>query len=172
MRVSVVTRMRRKDEQLLGERVLVWSSLNETEGEISPDGRWLAYQSDESGQTEIYVRRFPDVDEGRWQTSRGGETQALWAPDGSELFYLDQDKHLIAVPFENAEGASIRFRQAEVVLQQTYFASGTLGRNYDVSPDGERFLMIREDSPVGFSNTELIYVQNWLEELKRLVPAE
>ncbi len=58
------------------------------------------------------------------------------------------------------------------MLQQTYFAPGTLGRNYDVSSDGKRFLMIREDSPGGFSDTELIYVQNWLEELKRLVPAE
>jgi len=58
------------------------------------------------------------------------------------------------------------------VLQQTYYTPGTLGRNYDVSRDGRRFLMIREDSPAVFSDTELIYVQNWLEELKRLVPAE
>ena len=69
---------------LSGEGVpqpLLQTDFNETGGEISPDGRWLAYQSDESGQYEIYVRPFPDVDQGQQQISRGGGTQALWAPD-------------------------------------------------------------------------------------------
>ncbi len=159
---------------LTGEGVpqpLLQTDFNESDGEISPDGRWLAYSSDESGQTEIYVRPFPNVDEGQWQISRQGGNQPLWASDGSELFYLSHEKRLMAVPFENAEGASISLGQAEVVLQQTYFTAGFIGRNYDVSPDGKRFLMIREDTPGGV-NTELIYVQNWLQELKRLVPVQ
>ncbi len=149
---------------------LLQTDFNETDGEISPDGRWLAYSSDESGQTEIYVRPFPDVDEGQWQISQQGGNQPVWASDSSELFYLGHAKRLMAVPFENAEGASISFGQAEVVLQQTYFTSGLFGRTYDISPDGKRFLMIKESASA--SSTEFILVQNWFEELKRLVPTD
>ena len=64
------------------------TTFNELNGEISPDGRWVAYQSNESGQDEIYVRPFPDADRGRWQISTGGGTRPLWARSGKELFYL------------------------------------------------------------------------------------
>ena len=79
---------------LEGERrveTLVQTTFTERNGEISPDGRWLAYQSDESGQFEIYVRPFPDVNSGRWQISTGGGTRPLWARRGRELFYVAPD---------------------------------------------------------------------------------
>ena len=67
---------------------LLATEFSERNGEISPDGRWLAYQSSTSGQNEIYVRPFPNVEDGQWLISSGGGTQPLWAPDGRELFYM------------------------------------------------------------------------------------
>ena len=70
---------------------LVKTPLAERNGEISPDGRWLAYEANDSGQFEIYVRPFPDVNSGHWQVSTGGVTRPLWARNGQELFYLAPD---------------------------------------------------------------------------------
>ena len=150
---------------------LLVTEFNERNAEISPDGRWLAYQSDESGQYEIYVRPFPNVDEGLRQVSRGGGTRPLWARDGSELFYLDSGGRLMTVPVHR--DPSLDTGNPEVVLEKSYVATGPPGRTYDVSPNGERFLMIKEagagdEAP----QAELILVLNWLEELKRLVPTD
>ena len=78
---------------------LLATEFNERSAEISPGGDWLAYQSDASGQNEIYARPFPNVDEGRWQISRGGGTSPLWGPDGRELCYLSSVGQLTADPF-------------------------------------------------------------------------
>ena len=80
---------------------LIATSFNESNGDISPDGRWIAYQSDESGREEIYVRPFPDVDAGgRWQISPNGGSRPLWARNGRELFYLSADHILMTVPVQ------------------------------------------------------------------------
>ena len=151
---------------------LLASEFNELNAEISPDGGWLAYQSDASGQFEIYVRPFPKVDEGRFQISRAGGTEPLWARDGSELFYLDAVGRLTAVSIRI--DPSFDFGNPEVVIDKlTSVLSGAPGRTYDVSPDGERFLMIKERSADDETpRAELILVQNWFEELKRLVPTK
>jgi serine/threonine-protein kinase len=152
---------------------LLVTEFNELNAEISPDGRWLAYQSDASGQNEIYVRPFPNTDDGRWQISRGGGIMPLWGPDGRELFYLSLGGQLTAVPIE-ANG-SFTFGNSEVVFEETYFFRGPLfrGRMYDISPDGKRFLMVKEGGPGAETEaTQLILVQNWLDELKRLVPVD
>ena len=151
-----------------GERVLeplLSSDFNETNGVISPDGRWLAYQSDESGQDEIYVRPFPNVEDGQWLISRGGGTKPLWGPDGRELFYV-ADTRLMAVSVETEP--SFAPGNAEVVFEGYW--QGAPGHTYDIAPDGERFLMIKESDEI--SSTEFILVQNWFEELKRLVPTD
>jgi len=77
--------------------LLVATEFNERNAELSPDGRWLVYESEASGQYEIYVQPFPGVDEGRWQISTGGGSQPLWAPDGGQLFYLNPEGKLMAV---------------------------------------------------------------------------
>ena len=156
---------------------LVATEFNEINAEISPDGRWLIYQSDESGQWEIYVRPFPNVDEGRWQISRGGGREPLWGPDGRELFYRTlRGRQLTAVRIQ--EGSNFTFGNPEVVFEETSFFGGSgsgrgMGRTYDVSPDGKRFLMIKEGDPADKTEpTQLILVQNWTDELKRLVPVD
>jgi serine/threonine-protein kinase len=145
---------------------LLETSFGESYPQVSPDGRWLAYVSDESGRDEIYVRPFPEVDAGgRWQVSTGGGTQPLWARNGRELFYRTVEA-VIAVPIETDPN----FRQGnpEVVFEGNYHLFQG-GPNYDVSPDGERFLMIRQDEGAS-STSQIIVVQNWFEELERLAP--
>jgi eukaryotic-like serine/threonine-protein kinase len=142
---------------------------DERNAEVSPDGRWVAYESDESGQPEVYVRPFPSVDAGRWQVSTGGGTQPLWARNGRELFYRSGDA-VMSVPVETRAGFVAR---NPVVLFKGQFAPSLSGRNYDVSPDGRRFLMLKVGSGAGAQNTppaRFVIVENWFEELKRLVP--
>ena len=153
---------------------LLVTEFNEWNAEISPDGRWLAYQADASGQYEIYLRPFPNVDEGLQQVSRGGGFQPLWSRDGSELFYLGPGGPLTAVSVRT--DPSFDFGNPEVVFEESYFDAfaGVGGRTYDVSPNGERFLMIKAGGVAGDETppAELILVQNWLDELKRLVPTD
>ena len=150
---------------------LLATEFDELNAEISPDGRWLAYQSNASGQYEIFVRPFPNVDEGQLQISTASGTEPLWARDGSELFYLDPGGQLTAVSVRT--DPSLDFGNAEVVLEESYLsaAPGATGRTYDVSPNGERFLRIKEGGAgEQTSPAELILVLNWFDELKRLVP--
>lgn len=131
---------------------------------LSPDGKWLAYESSERGQTQIYVRPFPELDSGRWQVSANGGVHARWAPNGRELFYRSAGG-MIAVSVET--GAGFRVGQANVLFEANPYADRAI-RDYDVTPDGERFLMIK---PKTEANRRLTVVLNWFEELARLAPA-
>jgi serine/threonine-protein kinase len=143
----------------------------EHNGEISPDGRYLAYQSNESGRSEIYVRPFPQLDGGRWRVSAGGGTRPAWARTGAELFYLDTSGTLMVVPVRTS-GATFSSGNATKVFD-TQYATPDRSRTYDVSPDGKRFLMLKDDAtrdpnsaPAG-----IVVVLNWFEELKAKLPA-
>jgi serine/threonine-protein kinase len=142
-------------------------------GIVSPDGRWLAYESNESNSAiEIYVRPFPNVGGGQWQVSTTGGTKPLWARNGKELFYVGADGTLMRVPVE-ASGASLNAGAPMKVLDRPYYSGGNAGRSYDVSPDGQMFLMITAPGADTRSRpTTLIVVQHWDEELKRLVPTK
>jgi len=151
---------------------LIQTPFAERNGDVSPDGRWLVYESDESGQFEIYVRPFPDVMGGRWQVSTGGGTRPLWARNGQELFYLAPTGALMRVGVERGPTWTAT-APAQLAGGRYFAAAGNPGRTYDVSPDGRRFLMIK----VGGESDQtappsIVVVQNWVEELKRLVPAK
>ena len=111
---------------------------------LSPDGRYIAYQSDEAGQNEIYVRPFPQVDEGRWQVSLSGGTAPVWARDGRELFYLDLADRLTAVPVQTS-GTTFTFGNPARLHEVAYAKTDTVSRPYDAAADGRRFLMIKEN---------------------------
>ena len=145
------------------------TEFNEWNAEISPDGLWMAYQSNASGQDEIYVQPFPDVDTGRWQISRGGGRQPLWGPDGRELFYRTTVGVVMAVSVQ--PDPSFVAGNPAVVFEGSYFV-GPAGRTYDISPDGQQFLMIKEGAQATDSAApaQLVLVQNWFEELKQIVP--
>jgi serine/threonine-protein kinase len=134
---------------------------------FSPDGSSLAYVSNESGRPEVYVQPYPGPG-GKRQVSIDGGTEPVWNRNGRELFYRSGIK-LMAVEVTTRPGFSAG--RPRVLFEGQYLASvfPLIGVAYDVSPDGQRFLMIKEaeQSP---SATQIVVVQNWFEELKRLVP--
>jgi hypothetical protein len=160
-------------------QVLLNTPASEQNGEISPDGRWLAYQSNESksGQFEIYVRPFPDVKGGYWQVSTEGGTQPLWsrASGGGELFYRSLTGAVMSVKVNPGTGwsASAPVKLFDGGLYS--FGEGeAFGRAYDYDSRRQRFLMVRTPESPGSSARPpgFVVVQNWLEELQRLVPTK
>jgi Tol biopolymer transport system component len=154
-------------------RPLLTSQFNEYRPALSPDARWLAYQSDESGQNEIYVRPFPEVGAGKWQVSSGGGQEPKWSRDGRTLFYLGPSSLMEAAV---RDGASFTYDTSRAVLNlQPYAFTDLPPRRYDVSPDGQRFLLMRQ-SGVGADGdvtpAQVVVVTNWVEELKQRVPTK
>jgi serine/threonine-protein kinase len=157
---------------MAGERqvkVLLQTKFNEQHPRVSPDGRWLAYDSNESGRPEIYVRPFPDVEGGRWQVSTGGGMEPLWEPKGSELFYRSPT-NLMVVPVRT--GATPTFGNAATLFNLGRYFTGGGGRHYDIAPRADRFILTAPVAPEGGTAGQMVVVQGWFEELKRLVPTK
>ena len=149
---------------------LVQTEFTERNGAVSPDGRWLAYEADDSGRFEIYVRPFPDVNSGRWPVSINGGTRPIWAQKGQELVYASSTGALMRVGL--TRGPSWVATTPTQVVKEGYFTiPNWWGRSFDVSSDGQRFLVIKEGGIDGTAAPpSIIVVLNWFEELKRLVP--
>ena len=154
---------------LTGERsteTLLSTEFDETNAALSPDGEWVAYQSDESGRFEVYVRPFPDADSGKTPISAAGGTAPVWSRDGSELFYWEEDR-LVAVPVSTI--ASFSRGTPVVLFETTNFLGGAgaaPGRTYDVAPDG-RFVMVKTagDAMEQTQAPQITVVLNWSQEL-------
>jgi Tol biopolymer transport system component/predicted Ser/Thr protein kinase len=138
---------------------------NKRGARLSPDGHWMAYASDESGRNEVYVQAFPQLSE-KWTISTDGGIEPVWARSGRELFYRKGDK-MMAVDVRMAPAFAANSPHALFDDQYARLVWGEA--DYDVSPDGQRFLMITGE-PQPLLN-ELQLVVNWLAELKRRVPA-
>ena len=136
---------------------LVSSRFDELMPRLSPDGRWLAYQSNESGKYEIYVRPFPQGG-GRITISNGGGTEPIWSRDG-RLFYRN-GRDLVAVAYSAVPAFAVTSRK--VLFAGTYELH-PFHPNYDVTPDGKHFIMIRP----GNEEVQVVVVVNWIEELRR-----
>ena len=137
---------------------------------VSPDGHWIAYQSNVSGQQEIYVQSFPDFGNRQRISTRGGRVPR-WSNDGAELFYVSVNgRQLFAVPIVTVPTFSVGM--PEVLFEGPYADPSGPNRPYDVDPKTNRFVMIKTSDPtsdtVGLRH--IVLVQNWHEELKRLVP--
>ncbi len=145
---------------------LLQTEANETNAVISPDGRWLAYSSNETGQYEVYVQRFPELG-GRQQISTSGGRDPLWSSDGRELFYrVLTPRALMAVTVES-DDTSVMIGTPEVLFEDPYFFG--VGRHYNVAPDG-RFLMLSSELTDASNSTYVTLVQNWTQELLERVP--
>ena len=138
-------------------RPLIQTAFREMNAELSPDGRWLAYQSNESGVDEIYVRPFPDVNAGRWRVSTGGGVKPLWRRDGAELFF-QSGRALMRTAI--AAVATFDAGPPTKLFEGSYV--GALERMYDVTPDGQRFLMIEESGSNPALSPRLIVNDRWL----------
>ena len=143
---------------LTGERKpfpVVQTSFDEIEGQFSPDSRWLAYASNESGRYEVYVRPFPDAG-GNWQVSTGGGSQPRWRADGKELFYVASANRLMAVPLRLPPDSPGVEAGAPVALFSTRLASvaniAVAGFNsraqYAVARDGRFLMLVAADEAV------------------------
>jgi len=139
---------------------------NESVPRFSPDGRWLAYISNESGRFEIYVQPYPGPG-GKWQISTEGGTEPAWNPNGRELFYRSGDR-MMAVDIATQPGFAAG--KPRMLFEGPYEPAPITNPNYDVSPDGQRFLMLKPVEGEQAVPTQINVVLNWFEELKRRVP--
>jgi tRNA A-37 threonylcarbamoyl transferase component Bud32 len=150
---------------------LLSTEFSEQNADVSPNGRWMAYESDRSGSWEIYVSPFPAATTRQWQVSTAGGTKPAWALNGRELFYVDPTGHLMSVAADPDQPAFTWERPRGLLDVSRYYL--TTGRTYDV--DQERFLFVRSAS--GHAGEEgaqgqIHVVLNWTEELKRRVPRD
>ncbi len=151
--------------------LLLEAAAQEGGASISPNGRWMAYHSDASGESHVYVRPFPDASSGGQRLiSDGVGSDALWGPDGRELFYLSPEGVMV-VPVETGDTFQ-RGRPQRLFSMDPYYEG--VGRNWDISPDGQRFLMVKrgETRDTIHESGDIIVVLNWSDELTRLVPTD
>ena len=151
---------------------LLQTDANEGQPALSPDGEWLAYASNETGQFEIYVQQFPDLG-GRRQISTGGGIDPLWSSDGTELFYYSVPPTAMMVVAIGRE-PTFAVGNPEVVFEQRYYRRQRDGRQHSIAPDSTRFLMVKG---VGATNDtdapgQIVVVQNWHQELLERVPVD
>jgi serine/threonine-protein kinase len=142
---------------------------DETVPRFSPDGRWIAYRSNESGSNEIYVRPFPNASGGKWPISSGGGLYAFWSKEGHELFYETADNRTMVVDY-TVNDASFVADKPRLWSDKQLFYTGNL--NLDLAPDGKRFVVLAlPDSPPGEKGTvHVTMLLNFFDELKRRMP--
>jgi len=158
-------------------RVLLASGFNEVAASISPDGNWLAYNNNETGMHQIYLRPYPNVNDGKWQITSAGGWEASWGPDGETLYYVSQTNEedtgtrgLYSVPLTLGADVSIG---TPTRLATGLSVNGGDYPNYDVHPDERQFIGFEVDTRATQSQEEfLILVSNWFEELNRLAPSD
>ncbi|HVP38087.1 MAG TPA: protein kinase [Candidatus Saccharimonadales bacterium] len=143
-------------------RPVVQSAFNERGGRLSPDGRWLAYASNESGHDEVYVIPYPGPG-GKWQVSTAGGSFPQWRADGKELFFEGPDQSILAVDVH--AGTTFEVGVPKPLFKTVIAPSPFLGFRWAVSRDGQRFLV--STPPGGSSAGRLVVVTNWATELRR-----
>ena len=131
---------------------------------VSPDGRWIAYVSSESGRSEVFVRPFPDVSQGKWQVSTSGGTEPAWGPAGGELFYRSPDARLVAASYVDRPSFAVTGR--ETLFPTGNYSADDVHPVYAVGLDNRRFLFARSR---GGDIGNLVLVQNWFQELVQRV---
>ncbi len=140
---------------------VIATKFHENWAAFSPDGDWLVYDSNESGRSEVYVQPFPGPGK-RWQISPDGGSFPVWSTDGTELFYRQRDGWIMSVAVET--------EPVFVAKDPQRLFEGRFTRSFDVTSDGQRFVMTQSVEDSGALVTELRVVLNWFEELKRLAP--
>jgi Tol biopolymer transport system component len=151
-------------------RPLLNSSANESHPNLSNDGKWLAYGSDQSGREDVFVCSFPDLSNIK-QVSTDGGVEPVWSPEGDKLYFRDitGDKLMVVSTHDNNDGA-LKFSKPQLVVEGNFHPSlGPWGRNYDLSPDGKELIFISEARVDSLAN-QVNIILNWQQELSELVP--
>jgi eukaryotic-like serine/threonine-protein kinase len=131
---------------------------------LSPDGRWLAYSSNESETAEVYVRPYPDASAARWQVSNGGGMEPVWSPDSRELFFLDGSGWLVAASVRAAQSFAVVATQR--LFDATAFQRPGFHQSFDVSPDGRTFLFARRPRAAHTADSPLVQVTAWFADIR------
>jgi serine/threonine-protein kinase len=139
---------------------------------VSPDGRFIAYNSDESGRTEVYVRPLPDAGSWKRQISADGGAGPVWTRGGSEIVYLDRQGRMMAVAVHAGSTGEFDYSNPTVLFSRENISANSLDRGWDVTADGSRFLFSGDDPGAegGATSVQLVLIQNWTDELSRVVP--
>lgn len=136
---------------------------------FSPDGRWLAYTSNDSGRDEVYVRPFPGPG-GPWQISTGGGSDPTWSRARYELFYGTPDDRVMVASY-SSEGDTFRAEKPRLGSNIRFSRRpGISGRSFDVHPDGERFALTAEREPSHDEKYRVTLIFNFFDELRRMAP--
>jgi predicted Ser/Thr protein kinase len=187
---EVLLQLRMQDSQIVGlfrlpltegsePELLLDGSFNRRDAALSPDGRWLAYASDESGVDQVFVVPYPDVDTYRVPVSTDGGTEPLWDPTRNSLYFRDgndllgadyetEPRFSVDVPIPVIAGTFVPFGEVPGLTMRN------LGPSYSVTPDGSRFVLNRPDDELDedAAPLEIVVVENWFEELKQRIPTE
>jgi eukaryotic-like serine/threonine-protein kinase len=134
---------------------------------LSPDGRWIAYESNETGDDEIYVRPFPNAQDGKWQVSAGGGLNPRWSRSGTEIFYVNADGAQCPSPRSPRPRRLPRRERGAALfdLDQLGVAYGSNYTSWDVSPDGQRFMFVQFGDLEQAASSQLVIVENFLQDL-------
>jgi serine/threonine-protein kinase len=147
---------------------------NESNAMFSPDGKWIAYQSNESGRIDVYVRPFPGPG-GRWQISTEGGSLPMWSRTRHELFYAAPDNRLMVVPYV-VDGAAFKNERPRVWSERPFLnrpgtGAGISGISFALHPDGDRFALAPASEIAGATTDRLVFIFNFFDELRRLAPS-
>jgi serine/threonine-protein kinase len=143
---------------------LMTSDYDEVSPTFSPDGRWLAYASQETGNWEVYARPFPEVASGKWPVSRGGGSSPVWSHSGREIFYISPDSAMMVAAVEAGETFRVADRRRLFTLPDGFNIT-QINVLYDVTPDDQRFIGVRDVSAAMNVVYPLILVENWTGEI-------
>jgi len=145
------------------------SGYDVTDPQVSPDSRWIAYVSSETGEENVFVRPFPDASAGKWQISTDGGSGPLWAHSGRELFYVDANHDVVDVSVQTTPAFRPGSSHVLFHLDPAEYEIPTWCCQWDIAPGDQRFLMARVVGSGGSAKQQIILVQNWLEEVKAKV---
>jgi serine/threonine-protein kinase len=140
------------------------SRFTELSPAVSPDGRWIAYTSDESGTSEVYVRPFPATGGGRWQVSNGGGSSPRWSPAGRELFYIEAASRLVAAEVRTAPTFAVT--RLHVLFSAATYADDPYHASFDVARDGRSFVFVSPLLNAGARAPQVVWVDGWLGEVQ------
>jgi serine/threonine-protein kinase len=142
-------------------QLVAGSPFDEYSPAVSPDGRWVAYVSTESGRPEVYVRPFPDADRAKWQVSVDGASEPVWSQGGGRLFFRTRRGDIAAV--EIGAGAGFQAGAPQLLFSSVSTEGESYHQTYDITADGRRLIMLRQEKS---AETNVVLVLNWTEELK------